>query len=176
MPGFAAERIQIAQTGRIDAPVERVFPLACPYEEYKWIDGWDCDIIHSKSGRIEDGCIFTETRSVPLLHDSHDGVTTWYAVLHDPESFRLHFVLVTPISIIKYRIEMEDLGDATTSVNLDLTLTALNERGNAFIHRGGKERVSAMLAGLGRMLKHYCETGEMLKAQAPQRTPSSGGT
>jgi hypothetical protein len=101
MSSFAAERIHVTQEGRINAPVNRVFPLACPYEEYKWIDGWDCDIIYSDSGKIEDGCIFTEERSVPLLHDSDDGATTWYAVLHDPQDFRLHFVLVTPISIIK---------------------------------------------------------------------------
>jgi hypothetical protein len=164
MSSFAAERIRVTQEGRINAPANRVFPLACPYEEYKWIEGWDCDIIRSESGKIEDGCIFTEKRSVPLLHDSDDGATTWYAVLYDPEDFRLHFVLVTPISIIRYEIEMEDRGDDTTDIKLGLTLTALNERGNTFIDRGGKGRVSAMLTGLGHMLKHYCETGEMLKA------------
>lgn len=163
MSSFAAERIHVTQEERINAPVDRVFPLACPYEEYKWIDGWDCDIIHSESGKIEDGCIFAEKLSVPFLHDCDDGVTTWYAVLHDPEDFRLQFVLVTPISIIKYRIEMEDAGDNTTAAEFDFTLTARNDRGNAFIDRGGKEKVSAMLAGLGLMLKHYCESGEMLK-------------
>ena len=165
MSSFAAERIHVTHEGRINAPVNRVFPLACPYEEYKWIDGWDCDIIHSESGKVEDGCVFTEKRSVPLLHDSADGATTWYAVLHDPEDFRLHFVLVTPISIIKYEIEMEDPGDDTTVIKLDFTLTALNARGNTFIDRAGKEKVSAMLMGLGHMLKHYCETGEMLKVE-----------
>jgi hypothetical protein len=171
MPDFEAKRIHVVLEGQISAPVDQVFPLACPYEEYKWIEGWDCDIIYSDSGRVEDGCIFTEKRSVPLLHDSDDGVTTWYAVLHDPKDFRLHFVLVTGISISKYKIEMEDSGDGTTVIKLDFTLTALNERGNTFIDGGGKERVSAMLTGLGHMMKHYCETGEMLKtAQASEKS------
>ena len=165
MSSFTAKRMRITQEGRINASVDQVFPLACPYEEYKWIDGWHCDIIYSESGKVEDGCIFTEKRSVPMLHDSDDGETTWYAVLHDPEDFRLHFVLVTDISIIKYKIEMEDPGDGTTVIKLDFMLTALNERGNTFIDSGGKERVSAMLMGLGHMMKHYCETGEMLKAE-----------
>jgi hypothetical protein len=163
MSSFKAKRIQVTQEGRIDAPVEQVFPLACPYEEYKWIDGWDCEILYSESGKVEDGCIFTETRSVPFLHDTEGGETTWYAVLHDPDDFRLHFVLLTEISIIKYKIEMEASADGATQARLDLVLTARNERGNAFIDVDGREKVSAMLAGLGHMLKHYAETGEMLK-------------
>ena len=169
MSSFTAKRMQITQEGRINAPVDQVFPLACPYEEYKWIDGWDCDIIYSESGKVEDGCIFTEKRSLPMLHDAEGGATTWYAVLHDPDDFRLHFILLTDISIIKYKIEMEAAGDGATLIKLDLMLTARNERGNTFIASDGRKKVSAMLMGLGHMLKHYCETGEMLKLehQAP---------
>jgi hypothetical protein len=166
MSSFTARRIQTTQQGQIHAPVDLVFPLACPYEEYKWIDGWDCDIIYSQSGKVEDGCIFTETRSMPMLYDAEGGATTWYAVLHDPDDFRLHFVLLTDISIIKYKIEMEAAADGTTRIKLDLVLTARNERGNTFIATDGRKNVSAMLMGLGHMLKHYCETGEMLKLQA----------
>ena len=166
MSSFTAKRMQVTQEGRINAPVDQVFPLACPYEEYKWIDGWDCEIIYSESGKVEDGCIFTEKRSLPLLHDAEGGVTTWYAVLYDPDDFRLHFVLLTDISVIKYKIEMEAAGDGETLVKLDLLLTARNQRGNTFIVSDGRKKVSAMLMGLGRMLKHYCETGEMLKPQA----------
>lgn len=164
MSNFKAKRIRITNDGRIGAPVSRVFPLACPYEEYKWIDGWDCEIIYSDSGKVENGCIFTEKRSAPLLHDSDGGATTWVAVLHDPKSYRLHFVLMTDISAIKYEIEMDDAGNDATTIKLDFTLTTLNERGNRFIENGGEEKVGAMLAGLGHMLKHYCETGRMLKA------------
>ena len=163
MSSFEAKRMQVTQEGRINAPVDQVFPLACPYEEYKWIDGWDCDITYSESGKIEDGCIFTEDRSVPLLHDAEGGATTWYAVLYEPDDFHLHFVLLTDISIIKYKIEMEAAGDGATAIELDMVLTARNERGNTFIAGDGRKKVSAMLMGLGHMLKHYCETGEMLK-------------
>jgi hypothetical protein len=169
MSSFTAERMQIKQEGRIDAPVDRVFPLACPYEEYKWIDGWDCDVIYPASGKIEDGCIFTEVRSVPLLHDAEGGATTWYAALYEPDDFRVHFLLLTDISIIKYKIEMEAAGEGETRIELDMVITARNERGNAFIAGDGRKKASAMLMGLGHMLKHYCETGEMLKLehQAP---------
>ena len=163
MAGFKAERMRVTQEGRIEAPVEKVFPLACPQAEYEWIDGWDCDIIHSESGKIEDGCVFTENRSVPLLHDSEGGATTWYAVLYEPGAYRLHFVLLTGISVIKYKIEMEDSGDGATLIKLDFTLTALNDRGNTYIERGGEQKVAAMLAGLGHMMKHYAETGKKLK-------------
>ena len=165
MSSFTAKRMQITQEGRINAPVDQVFPLACPYEEHKWIDGWDCDIIYSQSGKVEDGCIFTEERSVPMLHDAEGGATTWYAVLYEPDDFRLHFVLLTDISIIKYKSEMKAATDDATLIKLDLVLTARNQRGNTFIASDGRKKVSAMLMGLGHMLKHYCETGETLKLE-----------
>jgi hypothetical protein len=59
------------------------------------------------------------------------------------------------------------LGEAVgaTLIKLDLVLTARDERGNTFIASDGRRKVSAMLMGLGHMLKRYCETGEMLKLE-----------
>lgn len=162
MSRINARRMHVQHHGTIEAPVDEVFPLACPYAEYEWISGWDCEIIYSESGRNENGCIFTEKLSLPFLHDADGGSTMWMTVLYDPTNHRVHFVLTTDISAIKYEIEMDASGNRATDIRLDLTLTALNERGNRFVENGGEEKVSMMLAGLGQMLKHYCETGEML--------------
>ena len=43
---------------RLTAPPERVFPLLCPIKEYDWIPQWRCEMIYSKSGVAELGCVF----------------------------------------------------------------------------------------------------------------------
>ncbi len=39
------------------APPERVFPLLCPTRETEWLEYWRCELIHSRSGFAEEGCI-----------------------------------------------------------------------------------------------------------------------
>ena len=41
-----SDSLQVEYETRIAAPVDAVFPLACPVEEYKWIPGWKCDLVH----------------------------------------------------------------------------------------------------------------------------------
>ncbi|MHC4163561.1 MAG: hypothetical protein ACYSUM_15650 [Planctomycetota bacterium] len=87
----------------------------------------------------------------------------WFTSLYNPDRHQVHFVLITPISVAQYEIHMKAASADTTRASLDLTLTATTPEGNAFVEAGGKGRVEAMLAGLARMLKHYCESGEMLR-------------
>ncbi|NQU66991.1 MAG: SRPBCC family protein [Candidatus Marinimicrobia bacterium] len=77
----------------INAPVDQVFPLASPVEEYKWIPGWKCDLIHCPNDRVELGTIFSEISSAPFLMGSFGGETTWTTVLYDPENYKIHFRL-----------------------------------------------------------------------------------
>ena len=90
----------------INAPVQEVFPLACPVMEYKWIPGWKCELIHCPNGHVELGCIFNEISSAPVLADSIAQKTTWTAVLYEPDNFRVHYRLVNKISSSLYKIEL----------------------------------------------------------------------
>ena len=128
----------------------------------KWIDGWRCNMVYSESGKVEKGCIFAESMSAPFLGYT-EGSTTWPTALHDKKGHRVHFVLITPISVAQYEIHMAAASEETTVANLDLMLTGTSEKGNAFIEGEAKDKTRAMLAGLARMLKHYCESGEMLR-------------
>ncbi len=77
----------------IKAPVEKVFPLVCPVEEYKWIPNWKCNLIHCPNNRVELGTVFEEGSSAPFLMGRFHGKTTWTAITHDPENYKVHFRL-----------------------------------------------------------------------------------
>jgi hypothetical protein len=64
------------KTGRheetIKATMEKLFPLACPVAEYKWIDGWDFEMVYSECGAMEKHCIFRERLTGAFLFADPD--------------------------------------------------------------------------------------------------------
>ena len=62
-----SDSLQVDYETRIAAPVDSVFPLACPVEEYKWIPGWKCDLVHCPNQQVEQGTVFDEYSSAPFL-------------------------------------------------------------------------------------------------------------
>ena len=153
----------------IKAPVDQVFPLACPVEEYKWIPGWKCNLIHCPNDRVELGTIFSEISSAPFLMGSFRGETTWTAVLHDPQRYKIHFRLDNNISSSIYIIEFEDNGQGGTEGKLDLSYQATNKKGNKLVEKNLEEKIHIMLSMLNAMLRHYCETNEMLSPSELQK-------
>ena len=88
----------------IKGPVDKVFSLCCPVEEYKWIPGWKCKLIHCPNDRVELGTIFSEISSAPFLIGSFQGKTTWTAVMHDSEGYKIHYRLDNKNSSSLYKI------------------------------------------------------------------------
>lgn len=162
MAEFKAKTVETVLPIRIKAPVEKVFPLCCPVEEYRWIPGWKCNLIHCPNNKVELGTVFGEISSAPFLLGSFRGKTTWTAIVHDPDNYKLHFRLDNKNSSSLYKIELKDDGNGGTIGNLDFTYNAINKRGNKLAERNMEEKIRIMLSVISTMLKHYCETGEML--------------
>ena len=78
MPGrLQARRVVKAYRQTIEGTPERVFPLLCPVREVEWLDGWAYRMVHSVSGLVEPGAVFTT--SAPGEAD-----TVWVVSRHDP--------------------------------------------------------------------------------------------
>lgn len=170
MCSFKAKRIHRTHQTAIQAPVDEVFLLACPIEEYKWIDGWKCEMIYSESGKNENNCIFSEEMSAPVLFPSADlAVTIWYTSLWDSARHQVHFVLITGLSVAKFEVEMQDQGDGNTLVQWDFTITAVNEEGKRHLDGSTADRMTGMMTFLANSLKHYCETAEILRVDGSLR-------
>jgi len=147
----------------IHAPIQDVFPLACPVMEYKWIPDWKCELVHCPNGHVELGTIFYEIASAPMLADSITQKTTWTAVLYEPNRYRVHYRLDNPISSSLLKIEFEADASKKTKTHIEITYSPLNEKGIRNMERSGEEKLKLMLSILSMMLKHYCEQGEMVK-------------
>ena len=155
----AVDSIQVNYETRVHAPVEGVFPLCCPVEEYKWIPGWKCDLVHCPNERVEQGTVFDEYSSAPFLMGKAWGKTTWTAVLHDPEQHRVHYELKNVASDSLYKIELIDDGPDGTLAQLDFRYSAITPLGLKVIRNRGEAKIKLMLQILTVLLRHYCERG-----------------
>lgn len=159
----------IRQEVLIEAPVDSVFPLACPMMEYKWIMGWKCELIHFPNGIIEKDCVFKEIMSAPFLIGNIVGKTTWTAIFFDSKNFRVHFRLDNKISSSIYKIEMEPKGPDKTQCVFELIYSPVNKKGNYFINHSGEDKIRFLISALALMLKHYSESGKLLHSNGNAR-------
>ncbi len=156
------DKANIVLPVHVKAPVERVFPLCCPVEEYRWIPGWKCHLIHCPNDRVEFGTIFSEMSSAPFLLNSFWGKTTWTAIVYDSGDYKLHFRLDNKKSSSLYKIELQDDGRGGTTGTLDFTYNAVNGKGGGYSGKNMEKKITVMLSLVKTMLQHYCEAGKML--------------
>ncbi len=149
----------------IGAQPSRVFPLLCPVEELKWIEGWNFRMIYSEGGRNEEQCIFAERITGPHLFGADaPEETRWITTAWEPDRGRAQFVLMRGDAVSVLEIALAG-GEGGTMVRFDMTMTALVDTGAGRID-GAVSGMELMLAFLAQSLKHYCETGTMLKTGA----------
>lgn len=158
----ASDSIQANYETRIAAPVDLVFPLACPVEEYKWIPGWKCDLVHCPNERVEHGTVFDEYSSAPFLVGKAWAKNTWTAVLHEPNRHRVHYAIKNVASESLYKIEFSDDGSGGTLARLNFRYSASGPLGRKVIRSRGEAKIELMLQILSTMLRHYCESGELV--------------
>jgi hypothetical protein len=68
--------------------------------------------------------------------------------------------------VAKFEIEMTDEGHGNTLVQWDFTVTAVNEEGDRHVGDATTAGMAGMLAFLAESLKHYCDTGEILRGDS----------
>lgn len=163
------EPIHVVFNDYICAPAETVFKLCCPVEEYKWIPGWKCNLIHCPNDRVEEGTVFSEILSAPFLNDGFVGKTVWTAISHEPENNQVVFRLVNRISSSIYKIGLagDKLGNST--ISLDLTYTPIGKTYSRRMSEEREKKIHAMLSILSLMLKHYSEKGFIIPASSVQK-------
>jgi len=171
----ASDYIQVNSEMRVHAPVEAVFLLCCPVEEYKWIPGWKCDLVHCPNERVERGTVFDEYSSALFLMGKAWGKTTWTAVLHEPEQHRVHYALKNAASDSLYKIELIDDRSDGTLARLDFRYSAISPLGLKVIRNRGEAKIELMLQILMMLLEHYCERGEMASSGRIARLIATSG-
>ncbi len=161
-PALGNKRVEAILTKEIKASPIKIFPLACPVEELRWIPDWNYQLIYSKSGVNETNCIFTEDKSGPHFFEK-PLTTTWVTNLHDQDNYRVLFQLnLAAKAVIRFYCKIQEVGKDVSSCTWHLVFTALDEEANAMEDETIRTRLELLMAFLSESLKHYCETGEML--------------
>lgn len=152
--------IQASHTFRQDlvGTPERIFPLLCPVREAEWVDGWDPELVVTASGVIEPGCLFVTDEG-----EGEDAV--WVTVEHDPESWRVGFVKVTPGHTVgRIEIQLQDKPGPGTYAYVTYSYTALSESGRAFIEAFDESHYQGFMQEWELALNHYLRTGDRLSS------------
>ena len=163
--GFRAKRATVRIQATMQGSADEIFALACPVRELEWIEDWQFDLIHSVSGYNENHNIFVEPTSAVMTLRSPFAQTYWYTTRWDRQRHHFHALLLTDDFMVgKWEFEGEQRPDGSLSGSLQLTYTALNERGNAIINEPGFEsRGRQMLQFVLASLRCFVDTGKMYK-------------
>jgi hypothetical protein len=140
----------------IDAPPATVFPLLCPVKEADWLDGWHFNMIHSASGLVEEGAVFTTSFDA-------DADTWWIVSRHDREAGVVEFARFTPGSrTCLLKIAVSAFGEAQSHVDVSYAYTSLTPAGDAFLAAWTREAFLADVTFWERSMNHYLNTGQRL--------------
>jgi hypothetical protein len=148
-----AARQELEAVQNLVAPPEKVFPLLCPVRESEWLDGWECEAIHTRSGLAEQDCIFATTDPVSGERD------IWLISRHRPP-LEIEFIRFDRRRIIRYTISLEQSADGNTIAHWRQVVTATD--GGA-LEQISQEAFSAMVKVDEEALNHFLITGERLE-------------
>jgi hypothetical protein len=145
---FTALHRTASTTMRVAAPPADVFPLLCPVRERDWIPGWEADVLHSRSGLAELGCVFV-TRPA-------DGRRATFVVTRHEPPRAIAFAIFHGDVVETLLIELAPVEDGTELV-WSRAYTGLDPAGNDWVAANVPAKVGARLASLEGMLRGYLE-------------------
>lgn len=156
-PSFNAKHITRSYEQTINADPSRVFDLLCPVREAEWLDGWDYTLLHSESGRAEEGCVF-------LSRQEGEKDTIWMITRRDVENRKIEFIRATPESRIAcLTIAVKEKTVNLSTVRITYVITALCEEGNQFLEAFTQENFEVGMKFWEQSMNYYLETGKKLQ-------------
>lgn len=115
-------------TIHLNGTPDEVFPLFTPVGEYKWIPGWQPELIYPPSGEAMTNNVFA------TQHPGH-AQTMWVTVDYDVEAYHAEYVNITPgFQSIRIDIRCRAV-DGGTEARVTHTLIAIAEPGYAEVAR-----------------------------------------
>jgi hypothetical protein len=145
---FTALHRTASATMRVAASPADVFPLLCPVRERDWIPGWEADVLHSRSGLAELGCVF-------VTRPADGRPATFVVTRHEPPR-AIAFAIFHGDIVETLRIDLAPTGDGTELV-WSRAYTGLSPAGNDWVEANVPAKVEARLAALEGMLRGHLE-------------------
>lgn len=105
-----------------------VLPLLCPVREKEWIPGWDFEWIFSRTGLIEECCLFK--------NQEYGENTFWFVVEYDPSSFRIVFIQFVPdLLTARFTVHLIGQQGGKTKAQVEYVFISQSEKGKEYIEK-----------------------------------------
>lgn len=148
-------RITRSYEQTIEGTLEEIFPLYCPVKEAEWCESWNPSVVYSETGVIEPDCVF--------ITCDEKVESVWIVTRHEPEIGMVEMVKHSPgIAIVKLRISMEPLIDATARATISYSCTSLSREGDRFLQSFTEKNFRTSMQAWETAINHYLKTGERL--------------
>ncbi|SRR5690606_3107364 len=150
----ASERVSRTATFRVDAEIERTFPLFGPISEMDWAPGWAPEIVYSVNPVVEEHMVFR----TPGYHPS-ESHCLWALTLFRPEEHLVEYTVSTQNRIWFIRVQCAANG-SSTNVEVTYTYTSLNELGCQLNRAAIAEMYRRDLRDWQEAIDYYLKTGK----------------
>ena len=126
---------------------DKLFPLLCPTTEYDWLDGWNCELIYSKSLYQEYNLIFKT--------DFFKFEEVWVISRFEPNR-AIEFTRFSQNLSVKADISVSDNLDGASTGHWTINATALTEAGNIILRNltSETEQMELLIDALDHYIKH----------------------
>lgn len=154
---FRSKRATWTYRQTINAAPDTVFPLLCPVREAEWLDGWRYTMIHSASGLVEDGAVFSTPGDA-------EPDTVWVVTRHDTVRREVEFARFTEgsrVCVLRVAVHPGDQGRSL--VDVAYAYTGLTPAGNAFVEGFTERSFLDAVTFWERSMNHWLATGARLQ-------------
>lgn len=147
--------VKRSYTQSINSSPDKVFPLLCPVRESEWVNGWDPELVITKSGFAEKDAIF--------ITKKENEKSYWVITRHDPVNYEIEMYIVTPgMTIGKLEIKLKKDGDTRTKADISYSFTSLSSKGDEFVKNYTKEKYVNFMKIWEKELNLYLLTGKKI--------------
>jgi hypothetical protein len=150
------ERISRTATIQVNAQIEVVFPLFGPLKEKEWADGWDPEIIYSRTNLVEQHMMFRTKGRNPS-----ESFYAWTITTYNPDQHIIEYTVST-VNRLWFIAVVCSERDTQTLATITYTFTNLTDEGREFNRNALNKMYAEDLKDWERAINHYLKTGKVL--------------
>jgi hypothetical protein len=149
------ERISRTATIQVNAQIEVVFPLFGPIKEKEWADGWDPEVIYSKTNLVEQHMMFRTKGRNPS-----EPFYAWTITTYNPDQHIIEYTVSTANRL--WFITVVCLGrDTQTSATITYTFTNLTDEGRELNTTALNKMYAEDLKDWEHAINYFLKTGKV---------------
>ena len=155
---FNAEKISRTASFTAKADVNQVFPLFGPYDERKWVHGWDPVPIFPKEEVLEEGVTF-KTKG------SFEPEYLWRIIQLDKSAHMVQYLVTTANRQWSIKVGCRAQSIDNTAVTVTYAFTSLNQKGADYNRQSLEKMYAQDLKDWEEAINYYLDTGKTMMSK-----------